>query len=510
MANWTDPSTGATIYSGGDERLLAGLQGEWAQIDRARQNNLFQQWQAQQPQYAQMLSDVYNRTQSPYLSAFSASTYPPSATQWSASNLPTQRQDLSATLRMPTSPGQAPSYTGQNLKEQVPFLGAWSGSYPMALGQDYSAQVARPQTNYSGQVNTTPLGAFSVGARGAYTVDPTALSQLTGGATPEDVQRQVQEAYSTLGNLDLSNYGQSAAQSLSSEMARRGILGSTGATSKRIGLGNWQTVQGARLGAEGTLAGIQAGEATAAGRAGRLMSAEGLRQAEAADVRNLAFGEEDVRAARAAENLSALQAASNLQGQYVSGTNEAAQLAQNLALGAGQYQRQGVLDVEGLTQGRAQQAIQALQAQSGLSSEELARQLSAYQAALGGNIDYTRAYNEAVGQRFGMQGTLYDEAFQSAQADWQNRQSSDAANMQRWIAQRAATVEDQTRQSQQYWDAINYLTGQYQTLYGMAMPGSASLASAGAQMGEVAKNEAAASPWGDIFGAVGGWLGKRA
>ncbi len=464
-SKWFTPrGSGGVEASAQAQQDTAAQQQLLLQQQQARAQNAWSQYlqsMGQSDSYAQqMVNAIVNRagmvpaTPTDYSSSIVMPTSPGAAPtyankaysssiaqapSYTKQNAASQVPFVSNEYLMPTSPGAAPSYASQNLAggvgnapsyasqnlgASVPFLGEWSGAYPTGLGKDYASQIISPTTNYANQIRTMPLSDWSAPTGSQYTLDSEVMKALSGGASAEDVQRQVQEAYGTLGGIDLSNYASGVQSSLESDLARRGITGASGALSKRIGLANWQAVENAKLGAQGTLAGIEAGESVRSARNQSMLSAEGLKQAAASSALGVGTTTEQVRANRAAEQLAAIQAAAGLQQGYVSGTNEATALAQQLASGALQLDRQGVLDVESLKQGRAAQQIAALQAQSqlgstdlanqlsaynagltglqtqsALSSEELNRQIAAYNAALSGNLQYTQAYNTTVGQR---------------------------------------------------------------------------------------------------------------
>ena len=77
----------------------------------------------------------------------------------------------------------------------------------------------------------------------------------------QDVARDVEGAYGTMGSLDIGDTYQRRLDELTADAARRGILGRGSLDeSSRIGLENWRDRSTAEMGAQGRLSGIQAGQ----------------------------------------------------------------------------------------------------------------------------------------------------------------------------------------------------------------------------------------------------------
>ena len=370
-------------------------------------------------QQQQMQQDAYNR----YLGSLSSTDTAAQnllmrqTSKSRANTTPFMPSDMSSAVLAPTNPGAAPQYTAQNYAGQV-------SAAPQYTAQNYAGQVVSPQTDYSKQVNTNNQGTWSAPTGSQYTLSPEVMAQLYGGASPEDVQKQVTEAYSALNNINLQQYGDTTKNAMAGEMARRGITDSSGAFNKRVGLSNALTTQGAQMNAQGVLAALQASEDVRNNRNSALLSGEGLRQQAATSALGLGTTEEQVRANRAAEQLMALQAAGALQQNYASGQNEATALRQQLnsgelsnALAAYNAGLTGLQTQSGLSTDELNRqnsayntGLTGLQTQSGLSTDELNRQNSAYNTALNGNLAYTEAANQAVNQQAGLTQQAYQNA----------------------------------------------------------------------------------------------------
>ncbi len=180
--------------------------------------------------------------------------------------------------------------------------------------------------------------------------------------------------------------------------------------------------------------------------------------------------------------------------------------------------RRGITDSSGALSGRIGLENWRTRAGAEMGAQGV---LAGIQAGQGARQDW----NAAVGQQFGMQGNLYDEAQNRARYGWEQTQATDAANLQRWAASRAATLENQGLKDKQYWDAINYMTQQSGNQWSMADPTGAisgfgqAAARTGAQ--EDSEAQARAAMWGGLASgagyllggppgaAAGAWLGGR-
>ena len=491
------------------------------QATAQQQSNILQQQQQQQ-------QDAYNR----YIGSLSgtdsaANNLLMSMTSSARANqTPFMPSNMSAFIQSPTNPGSAPAYTAQNYAGKV-------GSAPTYTAQNYASQVASPQTDYSKQVNTNAQGDWNTPSGSQYTLSPEVLAQLYGGASPEDIQKQVQNAYGTLNSLNLQQYGNTTQNAMAGEMARRGITDSSGAFNKRVGLSNALTTQGAQMNAQGVLASLQAAEEARNARNGALLSGEGLKQQAASSALGLGTTQEQIRANRAAEQLAALQTASGLQQNYASGKNEALSLAQQLNSGelnnalaaynagltglqtqsglstdelnrqnsaynaglAGLQTQSGLSTDELNRQNSAYNAgLAGLQTQSGLSTDELNRQNSAYNTALNGNLAYTQAANEAVNQQAGLSQQAYQNAVTNYGLEQANQMYKDQALQ--------AYLQYLQQQQGQYLGMVNpsALTQGYANL-------GQTYGNIGQQYGQIGANQM--NLLGSLAGVAGTYYGQK-
>lgn len=274
--DWYNNQAGSSVYK--DPNSLATDLGLYQSLlNTGRQNSLFNQYtQNQQP-----TNQAYN-----------------TMAGWLNGNNTPSWMNVSSPGAMPTTP------TFQN-------PGAIGAMPTTPSLQNAGAISALPNTPQYASVptenpNYTP-----------YAMTGSSASALTSTPDWQDVQKQVTDAYGTLGRLNLNDFYKNAAANVSSDLAHRGFnMANTMEPSLLLGLQYQKGVDNARLGAEGLLQGLQAGQGVRQEAAGNALNLEGLRQNETTSANDIQTLLNQIATSRRAEtNTNAQQMYGNQMNQ---------------------------------------------------------------------------------------------------------------------------------------------------------------------------------------------------
>lgn len=382
-------------------------------------------------------------------------TYNPNA----APNVPTSG------VRMPTS--SAGALAGGTIGLPTPANTNFSTALPQVPGYDTSTRPATYQPNAG------------------------LLAKIGEGDDWRNVGERIRGAYTAAANQDIGETQERIGGSLASDLARRGLSGSSTGMSQRIGLENWARGEQARRGAEGLMASLPVEQGLREEGRNAALATAGLGRTTAKDLESAWLQNQDLASRGFEQGMTRESTAADL---------TRAQIAQQAGLSA---QEQGMnIAAHNVEAGNInQQAALAAQSQNmGLNQYEAER--DRYQAGL----DEARLVRGEETSRAGML------------RGW-GQEDTDLANqnlLQR--KQLAAAARGEGRGN--YWDAINYLAGDQNAILGnssltpiIGAQGDIASGYGNLYQSQQAQIDAQKKMWGElglgVASGYGNWWGGR-